>query len=94
MGRTITVRPILDLFSVLRELILAYSAKGTLKVLGKILKLSAGSDAALGAANLLVIFPSANVANVFHIGNFLSLSVNLIKARARERNKLAPQAPG
>ena len=74
MRRTIIVRPILTLFSALGELVLAYSAEGTLEVLRKILKLSAGGNATFGATNLLIIFPSTNVTNVFHIDNFLSLS--------------------
>ena len=50
----------------LGELILTNSAERTLKIIGKILELSAGSYAALGTALLLIIFPTANVTNVFH----------------------------
>ena len=49
----------------LAEEILAYSAKGTLKILGKILELRAGSNSLVGSAKLLVIFPSASVAYIF-----------------------------
>lgn len=59
----------------LREVILAYSAKGALEILGKILKLGSGSDAVLGSACLLVIFPSANVTYVFFHNNFLSAAM-------------------
>ena len=44
-----------------REIILAYSAKRTLKVFGKILELCAGLDAVIRITELLIIFPSAYI---------------------------------
>ena len=72
-----------------REVVLAYSAKRTLKVFGKILKLCAGLDAVIRIAELLIIFPSAYVAYVFHI-----LPPTLcIKGPRRAPCKHALQAP-
>ena len=48
------------------EIVLAYSAKGANKILGKILKLCAGSNTVIGIAYCLVIFPSAYVTYIFH----------------------------
>ena len=44
-----------------REIVLAYSAKRTLKVFGKILELRAGIDAVIRIAELLIVFPSAYI---------------------------------
>ena len=51
----------------LRELVLAHHAQGALEIFGDILPLGAGGNAALGIAQSLVVFPAANVANIFHI---------------------------
>ncbi len=50
----------------LGELILADRAKRTLKVVGKILEFRAGGNAEIGCADLLVVFPAANVTYVDH----------------------------
>ena len=47
------------------ELILAYTAQGASEVLGQIFKFGAGRDSVIGIANCFVIFPAANVTNVF-----------------------------
>ena len=49
----------------LAKAVLAYSAKGAFEIVGKILKLRSGSYSKLGIAKLLVVFPSASIANVF-----------------------------
>jgi hypothetical protein len=48
------------------KLILAYAAQGAFKIVGNIFPLGAGCDATLGVALCLVIFPTANVAYIFH----------------------------
>ena len=48
------------------ELILADRTQGALEILGYILPLGAGGNAALGVTQFLVIFPAANVANILH----------------------------
>ena len=48
------------------ELILTDGAQGALEILGDIFPLGAGGNAAFGIAQFLVVFPTANVANVFH----------------------------
>ena len=48
------------------EFFLAHRAEGALEILGQILKLGAGGDAALGVAQLLIIFPAADVADILH----------------------------
>ena len=50
----------------LSELVLAHHAQGALKILGDVLPLGAGSNAALGIALCLVIDPAANLAYIFH----------------------------
>jgi len=60
----------------LGEGILANSAERTFKVIGKVLELCAGCNAVLGIAQFLVVLPSANLANVFHI--FTSLCFFII----------------
>lgn len=50
------------------ELILADHAQGALEIFGDVFPFGAGCDAALGVAQGLVIFPSANVAYIFHSG--------------------------
>ena len=60
----------------LGKLIRSYSAQRTLKVLRQILKLSAGSYAALGTAFLLIIFPATNVAYIFHTKFLFSVNYN------------------
>ena len=56
------------------ELVLAHHAQGALEVFGDILPLGAGSDAALGVTQLLVIFPAADVADILH-NSFLHVVV-------------------
>ena len=53
-------------FLFLGEHILAYGAKGTLEILRDVFPGRTGSDTALGVAQLLVIFPAANVAYMLH----------------------------
>ena len=48
------------------ELILAYAAQRTLKILGKILPLCTGSDSVIGISNCFIINIAANVTYVFH----------------------------
>jgi len=50
----------------LGELVLAYAAKRTLEIRRNILPLGAGSDSGIGTALCLIIFPTANVTNIFH----------------------------
>ena len=52
--------------SFLGEVILAYGAQGALKIVGDILPLGAGSNAALGVAQLLIIFPTADITDMLH----------------------------
>ena len=59
-----------SLFS-LAELILANSAKRTLKILGKILPFRARSDSVIGIAYCFVVFITAYIAYVFHFCNLL-----------------------
>jgi hypothetical protein len=47
------------------EVVLTDTAQRTLKVLRQIFKLRAGSDAVLGRALCLVVFPTANVSYIF-----------------------------
>ena len=51
--------------SSLGELILSHSAKGTFKILRKILEFRTGCYAAVGISDSFVILPATNVANVF-----------------------------
>lgn len=51
----------------LLELILAYAAKRAGEILGNVLPLGSGSDAAILIALSLVIDPAADCAYVFHI---------------------------
>ena len=57
------------------EHILTHGAEGAQEVFGDIFPLSAGSNAAFGVAKGLVVFPAANVTNIFHNG-FLLVLVN------------------
>ena len=56
------------LFAVLllAELVLAHHAQGALEVGGDVLPFGTRSDAALGVALGFVVFPAANVADIFH----------------------------
>ena len=65
--------PIIILLFSLAEHILAYSAEGAFEIVGKILELGAGSDAVVGIAKSLIIFPSASVTYVFFHFVFLLL---------------------
>ena len=47
------------------EFFLADAAKGAGKILGKILKLCAGSDSVIGIADAFIIFPAAYIAYIF-----------------------------
>lgn len=53
--------------SCLREAVLACRAERTFKILGKVLELCSRSNTVLGSALFLVIFPSAEIANVFYV---------------------------
>ena len=46
------------------EVVLVHRAEGALEIGGHVLPLGAGGDAALGVAQLLVIFPAADVADI------------------------------
>ena len=52
------------------ELVLAHCAQGALEISRDILPLGTGGNAALGIALGFVVFPTANVANIFH-GDYL-----------------------
>ena len=52
------------------EVVLTYEAQGAFEIFGQIFELGAGSDAALGVTFCLVVFPAADIANIFH-KNFL-----------------------
>jgi hypothetical protein len=47
-------------------LVLTNEAKGALEIIVYIFPLGAGGDALLGAAQFFVVFPSADVAYIFH----------------------------
>jgi hypothetical protein len=49
-----------------RELIFAHETQRALEVIVNLGPGSAGGDSLLGAAQLFVVFPSADVANIFH----------------------------
>ena len=51
------------------ELILAHETQGAFEVLGDILPGGAGGNAAFGAALGGVIFPAADITNIFHHHN-------------------------
>ena len=81
----------------LAEGILAHSAKGALEILGQILELCSGSYSVFGIAELLIIYPSANVAYVFFHFNFsliLFILSKFIKVQERGLCILSPPAPG
>jgi hypothetical protein len=50
-----------------RKHFLSHITKGAQKILGQIIKGCTGGNAKLGRALFLVIFPSANVTNIFHM---------------------------
>ena len=57
----------------LGEHILANTAKRALEIVGKVLKLGAGSDTVVGIAESLVVLPAASITYVFfHKFKFLS----------------------
>lgn len=60
-------RPFIIPLSGFLEQILAYTADRAFEIFGKIRKGGAGSDAQFGSAELLIIFPSAYAAYVFHL---------------------------
>ena len=73
------------------ELILAYSAERAFEVLGKILKLGAGSDSVIGIACFFVINVSAYVAYILLHYNFLRniiilYSVAFVKAMITDQS--------
>lgn len=51
----------------LRELVFSSAAKWTYKVLGQILELSSWLYVVLGASLSLLIYPTAYIANIFHV---------------------------
>lgn len=48
------------------KLVLIDHAQGALEIFGDVLPFGAGGNAALGVAQFFVIFPAANIADVFH----------------------------
>ena len=57
------------------ELILANQAQGALEILRNILPLGAGGNTALGVTELLIVFPAADIANIFHNEFLLKSSI-------------------
>ena len=47
--------------------VFSYAANRALKIIGKIFKFRAGLNTVIGIAELFIVLPTANVANVFHI---------------------------
>ena len=48
------------------ELVFIYTTEGASEIFGKIFEFCAGLNAVFGGAELLIIFPSAYVAYIFH----------------------------
>ena len=48
------------------EVFFVYAAEGANEIFGKIFELRAGFDTIIGVAHSFIVFPTANIAYVFH----------------------------
>ena len=59
-------QPVIILLLFLVKKVLLHGAQGAVEIFGNIFPLGAGCDTALGITLSLVVFPSADAANIFH----------------------------
>ena len=52
--------------SFFRKLVLIDHAQGALEIFGDVLPAGSGGNAALGVAQFFILFPAANIADIFH----------------------------
>jgi hypothetical protein len=63
----------LSLYLYFRELVFSNEAEGAFKVIVNFLPGGAGGDSLFGAAQRFIVFPSADIAYIFHRGFLLGL---------------------